>query len=108
MAELMIYRDVLRSFSKLPLAVQRKIPDFIERFQKDPTDPALRVHPLQEAMKDPKVRGADLPSGYRAIVIAPEYGNTYLLVHVDKHDEAYAWAKNKQFEVHSQTGVSSL
>lgn len=105
MAELMVYRDVLRQFSKLPLAVQRKIPDFIERFQKDPADPALHLHALQETMKDPKVRGADLPNGYRAIVIAPQFGDTYLLVHVDKHDDAYAWAKNKQFEVHGKTGV---
>jgi len=54
-------------------------------------------------MLDEKVRGADLPDGYRAIVIAPEQGDTFLLVHIDSHDRAYDWAKNKRFEVHGKT-----
>ena len=59
-------------------------------------------------MVDPKVPGADLPDGYRAIIIAPERGDTYLLVHIDTHDAAYAWARNKRFEVHEMTGVFQI
>ena len=59
-------------------------------------------------MIDPKVRGADLPDGYLAIIIAPERGDTYLLVHIDTHDAAYAWARNKRFEVHEITGVFQI
>src|SRR5581483_10161385 len=74
--------------------------------QQDPHSEAIGLHPLKEMMLDPKVRGVrKLPDGYRAIVIAPEKGDTYLLVHIDTHDEAYGWARNKRFEVHEMTGV---
>ena len=108
MAQLMLHRNLLKNFSKLPVKVQKRVAGFIDRFQEDPTDPALNVHSLKERMADPKVRGAKLPDGYRAIIVAPEKGDTYLMVHIDTHDEAYAWAKNKHFEIHSMTGVFQM
>nr|WP_321464383.1 UvrD-helicase domain-containing protein [uncultured Desulfobulbus sp.] len=105
MANLMVHRNVLKNFNKLPAKVQKKISEWIDIFQIDPFDPAIGLHSLKESMLDPKVRGADLPGGYRAIVIAPEVGETFLLVHIDMHDKAYDWARNKRFEVHEATGV---
>lgn len=105
MAKLMLHRNILKSFHKLPTKVQKKISEVIEKFQVDPRDPAIGLHDLKESMADPKVRGAKLPGGYRAVIIAPEKGDTYLMVHVDAHDRAYAWAKNKRFEVHESTGL---
>ena len=105
MAQLMLHKNLLKGFGKLPVKVQKKVTELIERFQKDPGDSSLHVHSLKESMADPKVRGANLPDGYRAIIIAPDKGDTFLLVHIDTHDEAYAWAKNKRFEVHQKTGV---
>ncbi len=108
MAQLMLHKNVLKYFNKLPAKVQKKVAEFIDIFQKDPTDPALHLHSLKETMADHKVRGANLPSAYRAIIIAPDKGDTYLLVHIDAHDKAYDWAKNKKFEVHPKTGVFQL
>jgi hypothetical protein len=108
MAQLMLHRNLLKSFGKLPVRVQKRVADFIDRFQQNPADPALHLHHLRESMVDPKVRGANLPDGYRAILIAPEQGDTYLLVHIDTHDAAYAWAQNKHFEVHERTGVFQM
>ncbi len=108
MAYLMMHAQVLKHFYKLPKKVQKKVPELIEKFQINPWDTAIGLHGLKESMLDPKVRGADLPDGYRAIVIAPEQGDTFLLVHIDSHDRAYAWAKNKRFEVHSSTGAYML
>jgi superfamily I DNA/RNA helicase/mRNA-degrading endonuclease RelE of RelBE toxin-antitoxin system len=105
MVQLAMHRNVIKRYHKLPLKVQKKVGEFIERFQSDPTDPALHLHKLEATMADPKVRGANLPDGYRAIIIVPEKGNTYLLVHIDAHDKAYAWAKNKRFEAHPMTGA---
>jgi len=102
----MVHRNILKNFSKLPGKVQKRVAELIDEFQKDPQSPAIGMHPLQGTMLDPKVRGVTkLPDGYRAIVIAPEQGDTYLLVHIDAHDKAYDWAKNKRFEVHKMTGV---
>ena len=106
MASLMVHRNILKNFSKLPSKVQKRVAELIDEFQKDPQSPAIGMHPLQGTMLDPKVRGVTkLPDGYRAIVIAPEQGDTYLLVHIDAHDKAYDWAKSKRFEVHAMTGV---
>lgn len=105
MASLMVHRNVLKNFNKLPVKVQKKIAEWIDIFQENPYDPAIGLHSLKETMLDPKVRGANFPGGYRAIVIAPEVGDTFLLVHIDAHDKAYDWAKNKRFEVHKATGV---
>src|SRR5437868_688674 len=106
MARLMVHRNILKNFHRLPSKVQKRVSELIEEFQRDPHSEAIGLHPLKEAMLDPKVRGVTkLPDGYRAIVIAPEKGDTYLLVYIDAHDRAYAWAKNKRFEVHEMTGV---
>lgn len=106
MANLMVHRNILKNFSKLPGKVQKRVAELIDEFQQDPQSPAIGMHPLQGTMLDPKVRGVTkLPDGYRAIVIAPEQGDTYVLVHIDAHDKAYDWAKNKRFEVHQMTGV---
>jgi mRNA-degrading endonuclease RelE of RelBE toxin-antitoxin system len=108
MAQLMLHKNVLKYFNKLPAGVQKKVAEFVDVFQNDPADPSLHLHSLKESMTDHKVRGANLPSGYRAIIIAPDKGDTYLLVHIDAHDKAYDWAKNKRFEVHPKTGVFQL
>ncbi len=102
----MVHRQILRDYHKLPGKVQKRVAELIEEFQKDPHSDAIGMHPLKGAMLDPKVRGiTKLPDGYRAIVIAPEKGDVYLLVHIDSHDKAYEWARNKRFEVHEMTGV---
>lgn len=108
MAQLMMHAKVLKHFHKLPTKVQKKVATLIEKFQKDPWDPSVGLHGLKATMLDEKVRGADLPDGYRAIVIAPEKGETFLLVHIDSHDRAYDWAKNKRFEVHGSTGAFQI
>ena len=108
MAQLMMHAEVLKRFYKLPKKVQKKVPEIIEKFHKNPWDSSIGLHGLKETMLDPKVRGADLPDGYRAIIIAPEQGETFLLVYIDSHDRAYAWAKNKRFEVHSITGAFQI
>ena len=106
MARLMLHRNILKNFPKLPTKVQKRVSELIHEFEIDPTAPAIGLHPLKETMLDPKVRGVTkFPDGYRGIVIAPEKGDNFLLVHIDTHDEAYAWAKNKRFEVHQMTGV---
>ncbi len=100
-----MHRDVLKRYHKLPTKVQKKVAEFIDLFQADPYNPVLHLHKLEQMMADPKVRGANLPDGYRAIIIAPDKGDNYLMVHIDAHDDAYNWARNKRFEMHPKTGV---
>ena len=73
MAQLMMHRNILKNFHKLPSKVQKRVSELIDEFQRDPQSPAIGLHPLSATMRDPKVRGVKkLPDGYRAIVIAPD------------------------------------
>jgi mRNA-degrading endonuclease RelE of RelBE toxin-antitoxin system len=104
MAELMLHRDLLRTFGALPSKVQKRIYELIRKFDDDSTQKSIHLEPYGEA-RDPKVRSARVGDDYRAIVIAPEQGDTFLLMHVDHHDEAYRWCRNKQFEAHGSLGT---
>ncbi len=105
MAQLMLHREVLKSFGKLPSKVQKKVYELIRKFDEDSTQASIHLEPLTPMVKDKKVRSARLGDDYRAIVIAPEKGDTYLLMYVDHHDEAYRWCANKQFEAHGKLGT---
>ncbi|MFO1429763.1 MAG: AAA family ATPase [Candidatus Competibacteraceae bacterium] len=104
MAKLMLYRDVLKHFGQLPVKAQKKVLEFIRKFQEDSAQAGLHLEPYAEAV-DPKVHSARIGDDYRAIVIAPQQGDTFLLMHVDHHDEAYRWCRNKRFETHPALGV---
>lgn len=109
MARLMVHRNIFKNYPKLPAKVQRRVSELMEEFQENPFAPAIGMYPVAESMLDQKVRGiTKLPDGYRAIVIAPEKGDNYLLVHIAPHDDAYTWARNRRFEVHESTGVFQI
>lgn len=105
MSQLMLHREVLKSFGKLPSKVQKKVYELIRKFEEDSKQASIRLEHLNPMVKDKKVRSARLGDDYRAIVIAPEKGDTYLLMYVDHHDEAYRWCVNKQFEAHGALGT---
>lgn len=104
MARLMIHRNLLKDLGSLPAATRKKVSEMVDKFHRDSKTPALHLEPYNEAV-DGKVRSARVDEAYRAIVIAPTQGDTYLLMHVDHHDKAYRWCKNKCFEIHQATGV---
>lgn len=95
--------EFLAAFSAIPKHEQTKVLDFVNKFRYDPTQPSLNYEKIQSA-KDPKVRSVRVNLAYRAIVVKPDAGNVYMLVWVDHHDEAYAWAKNRLFEINPATG----
>lgn len=100
----MIHRDVFQNYGRLPVKVQKKVFEFFRKFEEDSTQSSIHLEHYTEAV-DQKVRSARIGDDYRAIIIAPERGDTYLLIHVDHHDEAYRWCKNKQFEAHLALGI---
>ena len=108
MAQLMLHREVLKNFGRLPSKVQKKISEMIRKFEEDSTQASLHLEPLQPMVKDKKVRSARLGDDYRAIIIAPEQGDIFLLMYVDHHDEAYRWCANKQFEAHGSLGTLQI
>ena len=104
MARVMLHRDVLKNFGKLPAKVQKKVTELISKFEHDSTQASIHLEVVNNVV-DPKVRSARVGDDWRAILIAPQQGDTYLMMHVDHHDEAYRWCRNKRFEAHGALGM---
>lgn len=99
-----ISKDFLEALARLPLKIQKKVREFTEKFRKDPTQPGINFERIADA-KDDKVRSARIDQTYRAIIVHPPRGDVYLCAWVDHHDDAYAWARNRRFEVNPVTGT---
>lgn len=103
-AKVAFSKDFLTAYSDLPKKAQKKVREFTEKFQQDPTQTGINFERLDGA-RDEKVRSVRIGIDYRAIVIHPPKGDVYLCVWVDHHDEAYRWVKNKRFDVNPTSGV---
>lgn len=103
---LAISKDFMRALGKLPKAQQKKVREFIDRFQSNPTLKSLNYEPIQA--KDDRVRTARIDQTYRAVILHPRAGNVYLLVWVDHHDDAMDWARRRTFDVNPVTGALQI
>ncbi|MEW5910889.1 MAG: UvrD-helicase domain-containing protein, partial [Thermodesulfobacteriota bacterium] len=68
-----------------------------------PASPSIHYEKIQKA-KDENVRSVRIDQDYRGIILKPASGNVYMLLWVDHHDKAYAWAENRIFSINSETG----
>jgi hypothetical protein len=93
----------LKSMMALPDKIMKKARETITKFQHDPTSPGLNYEKINNA-KDHRLRSIRIDQTYRCIVLKSEKGDTYILLWVDKHDEAYAWAEGRTCAVNPQTG----
>jgi superfamily I DNA/RNA helicase/mRNA-degrading endonuclease RelE of RelBE toxin-antitoxin system len=95
--------DFLRSYADLPKNRQGKVTDFVMKFRMSPTSSGINYEKIHAA-KDKNLRSVRIDQEYRAIVHKPEQGNTFILLWVDHHDQAYDWAKRKLLKIHPSTG----
>ncbi len=98
-----ISSDFFSSFAALPKQKQGRVMDFVSKFRSNPTAPGINLEKIHDAY-DKNMRSARIDDTYRAIVMQPEDGNVYLVLWVDHHDEAYAWARKKRCIVNQATG----
>lgn len=102
-----ISNDFLTAFAALPRQIQGKVTEFLNKFRNDPTSPGINYEKLN-ACQDKKICSVRIDDTYRGIVVRQPETGVYLLLWVDHHDEAYAWAKNKKCEVNQQTGAIQI
>jgi superfamily I DNA/RNA helicase/mRNA-degrading endonuclease RelE of RelBE toxin-antitoxin system len=98
-----ISNDFLKSFSEIPRKEQARVREFFEKFRVNPASPAIHYEKIQKA-KDENIRSVRIDLDYRGIVLKPAFGNVYMLLWVDQHDKAYAWAENRIFSINAETG----
>lgn len=102
-----ISADFLNAFAALPRQIQGKVTEFMNKFRNDPTSPGINYEKLN-ACQDKKICSVHIDDTYRGIVVRQPETGVYLLLWVDHHDEAYAWAKNKKCEVNPKTGAIQI
>lgn len=98
-----ISQDFFMAFAKLPKSKQRKVNEFVHKFRTDPMSPGINYEKINDAASD-NYRSVRIDQDYRGIVLKPEQGNVYLVMWVDKHDDAYQWARKHKCTVNRQTG----
>ncbi len=77
------------------------------KFRADSRGLGLHLEPVRGS-SDPKIRSLRIDRDYRAIVRAPDDGNTHLLLWVDKHDDAYMWAERHECKINPETGALQI
>ncbi|MBQ9007897.1 MAG: UvrD-helicase domain-containing protein [Clostridia bacterium] len=102
-ATVAISQDFFNSFAALPKNKQNKVMEFLSKFRSNPEAKGFNYEKIQKA-SDPNMRSVRIDDTYRAILIREEGTNVYLLLWVDHHDEAYAWAARKRCVLNHATG----
>ncbi|KKD09752.1 UvrD-helicase domain-containing protein [Streptomyces sp. WM6386] len=65
-------------------------------------DPGLKLEALKQA-KDPHIRTIRIDQGTRGVVLAPDSGDTFVLLRVMPHDKAIAWAVKQKASINTVT-----
>src|ERR1035441_9694853 len=99
-------QDFLWAFSNIQKSHQKKVREFIEKFQAHPESSGIHYEPIQSA-RDKNFYSVRVDQAYRAIIARPD-PSVYVLMWVDHHDEAYEWAAHKKLEVHPATGALQI
>jgi len=97
----------LKSMFALPDHIMKKAREAITKFQHDPTSPGLNYEKIQGA-RDPRLRSIRIDQDYRGIVLKSEKDDAYILLWVDHHDDAYAWARRRSSSVHPLSGAIQI
>ena len=95
--------DFFTSFSRIPRRQQGKLLTFINKFRTNPEMPGFNYEKIQSA-RDRRLRSVRIDDTYRCILLRAEKDLVYMLLWVDHHDEAYAWARNHVCSIDPQTG----
>lgn len=97
----------LEAFAAIPRRRQKAVMNFVSKFRANPRAPGINYEVIRNA-RDPNFRSVRIDQNYRGIVLSPEQGNVYVLLWVDQHDDAYAWAERHRCQIHPKTGSLQL
>lgn len=97
----------LDAFAQIPRTKQRKVTEFVSKFRSNPQSGGINYEKINDA-RDSNFRSVRIDQDFRGIVLKPDVGNVYVLLWVDKHDDAYDWARRNRCQVNPTTGVLQL
>lgn len=100
-------QDFLLNLSRLPSGIQTKVMRWAVKFQADPASPGINYEKIHSAA-DAGMRSVRIEGDWRGIVFKPDHGDVYVLLHVNKHDEAYRWAERRKLIINPVTGAMQM
>jgi len=95
--------DFLKSFAAIPRDQQQAVLSFVAKFRQNPTGTGINYERIRDA-GDPNMRSVRINDNVRGIVLKPDAGNVYCLLWVDRHDDAYRWARRHRVAIHPDVG----
>ncbi len=95
--------DFLWSFAAIARDRQQAAIKFLAQFRKNPASPGINYEKIQSAA-DPNMRSVRIDQNYRGIVLKPDAGNVYCLLWIDRHDDAYEWARTHKVAINPEIG----
>jgi hypothetical protein len=95
--------DFLKSFAAVPRDQQQAVLTFVAKFRQNPTASGINYERIRDA-GDPNMRSVRVNDNIRGIVLKPDVGNVYCLMWVDRHDDAYQWARRHRVAIHPDVG----
>ncbi|MGP3924305.1 UvrD-helicase domain-containing protein [Streptomyces sp. 8N616] len=101
MATLGIHKDFLLEFAKLEKTVQKHVHEVFDKFEQH-RHAGLHLEKLERA-RDPRIRTIRITQFWRGVVLAPDTGDSFLLLKVLPHDTAIDWALKHRVTVNSAT-----
>ena len=105
--QIAISQDFFSAFARIPRKQQKKVNEFVSLFRTNPQVPGINYEKINDAA-NPQFRSVRIDQDYRGIVLKPESGNVFLLLWVDKHDDAYDWARKHKCQINPETGILQL
>ena len=102
-----ISADFFTAFSALPKRVQGRVSEFIVKFKSNPQAPGFNYEKVRNSI-DKKIFSVRIDDTYRGIAVRQPESGVYLLLWVDHHDAAYAWAERRKCEVNPHSGTVQI
>jgi len=93
----------LDAYADIPRAQQKGVRNFMTKFRANPRASGINYETINN-VKNKYLRSVRIDQNYRGIILAPEKGNVYVLLWVDKHDDAYDWAQKHNCSINPETG----
>lgn len=95
--------DFLKSFAAIPRDQQQAVLSFVAKFRQNPMGTGINYERIRDA-GDANMRSVRINDNVRGIVLKPDVGNVYCLLWVDRHDDAYQWARRHRVAIHPDVG----
>lgn len=95
--------DFLKSFAAVPRDQQQAVLTFLAKFRQNPMASGINYECIRDA-GDGNMRSVRINDNIRGIVLKPDTGSVYCLLWVDRHDDAYQWARRHRVAIHPDVG----